>query len=360
MSADGEMTAVELYPYTAVEEGQLSFEKGDEFLIIDDDTEYENWWEVQHKRLQLTGLIPANYCARGDPDEDPAAAGSAAGLGGERRFGAAGGRGSGQVELTVFGLTPLLEGNDGEEEEQSAGYYSAAELEERKREEEQEEVDDAHVLSVLEQDEDNEENALPPHPQLVSIASAAAPSFHNKLIRLDEEKIIEGIREEPVELRVFCAKLPKAGGPFSGKWVCPSALLFCKRGAADRWRCIAQTECLANARNPKFERKLKFVHSFNQPVPRYMLSVFNVSRDSLARKVSQPDMLINCSNVLACWRQPNHPTHPSLQQAYSLTFFFLSSSYHPLLVPCRSLPPVAAVPAGAAARRDHGKRRLHG
>ncbi|XP_076319342.1 tyrosine-protein kinase Btk29A [Tachypleus tridentatus] len=49
---------VALYPFQAIEEGDISLEKGEEYEVIDDSREH--WWQVKDKFGQI-GFIPSNY-----------------------------------------------------------------------------------------------------------------------------------------------------------------------------------------------------------------------------------------------------------------------------------------------------------
>lgn len=52
---------VALYPYTAREETDVSFAKGDRMEVLDD-TE-NDWWRVVHLTTRQEGLIPWNFVA---------------------------------------------------------------------------------------------------------------------------------------------------------------------------------------------------------------------------------------------------------------------------------------------------------
>lgn len=52
---------VALYNYTAREDTDVSFVKGDRMEVIDD-TE-SDWWKVQHLTTRQEGLIPWNFVA---------------------------------------------------------------------------------------------------------------------------------------------------------------------------------------------------------------------------------------------------------------------------------------------------------
>ncbi|XP_035206286.1 tyrosine-protein kinase Btk29A-like isoform X1 [Stegodyphus dumicola] len=49
---------VALYPFQAIEEGDLTLEKGEEYEVVDDSREH--WWQVKNKYGE-TGYIPSNY-----------------------------------------------------------------------------------------------------------------------------------------------------------------------------------------------------------------------------------------------------------------------------------------------------------
>jgi len=57
----GETTVIALFEYSAAEEGELSFDEGEELIILDyDATDDSGWWEAKRKNGD-TGLIPSNY-----------------------------------------------------------------------------------------------------------------------------------------------------------------------------------------------------------------------------------------------------------------------------------------------------------
>lgn len=49
---------VALYPFKAIESGDLSLEKNAEYEVIDDSQEH--WWKVKNQHGQI-GYIPSNY-----------------------------------------------------------------------------------------------------------------------------------------------------------------------------------------------------------------------------------------------------------------------------------------------------------
>lgn len=49
---------VALYPFKAIESGDLSLEKNAEYEVIDDSQEH--WWKVKNQHAQV-GYIPSNY-----------------------------------------------------------------------------------------------------------------------------------------------------------------------------------------------------------------------------------------------------------------------------------------------------------
>lgn len=49
---------VALYPFKAIESGDLSLEKNAEYEVIDDSQEH--WWKVKNQHAQI-GYIPSNY-----------------------------------------------------------------------------------------------------------------------------------------------------------------------------------------------------------------------------------------------------------------------------------------------------------
>ena len=49
---------VAVYPFTAIEDGDLTLAKGEEYIVLDDSQDH--WWEVRNK-LGEVGFIPSNY-----------------------------------------------------------------------------------------------------------------------------------------------------------------------------------------------------------------------------------------------------------------------------------------------------------
>ncbi|GIY21737.1 hypothetical protein CDAR_291282 [Caerostris darwini] len=49
---------VALYPFQAIEEGDLTLTKGEEYEVVDDSREH--WWQVKNKYGEI-GYIPSNY-----------------------------------------------------------------------------------------------------------------------------------------------------------------------------------------------------------------------------------------------------------------------------------------------------------
>lgn len=49
---------VALYPFKAIEDGDLSLEKGAEYEVLDDSQDH--WWKVKDEN-GATGYIPSNY-----------------------------------------------------------------------------------------------------------------------------------------------------------------------------------------------------------------------------------------------------------------------------------------------------------
>lgn len=54
---------IAVYPFTAIEPGDLTLEKGDEYVVLDDSQDH--WWQVQNKHGQV-GFIPSNYVKEKD------------------------------------------------------------------------------------------------------------------------------------------------------------------------------------------------------------------------------------------------------------------------------------------------------
>ncbi len=55
------VTAV--YPFTAIEPGDLTLSKGEEYIVLDDSQEH--WWQVQNGSGEV-GFIPSNYVKEKD------------------------------------------------------------------------------------------------------------------------------------------------------------------------------------------------------------------------------------------------------------------------------------------------------
>uniref|UniRef100_A0A914WAJ5 Tyrosine-protein kinase n=1 Tax=Plectus sambesii TaxID=2011161 RepID=A0A914WAJ5_9BILA len=53
---------VALYPYDSRADGDLSFQKGDQMLLLDDSN--ADWWYVQHLRTGGSGYVPRNFVAK--------------------------------------------------------------------------------------------------------------------------------------------------------------------------------------------------------------------------------------------------------------------------------------------------------
>ena len=49
---------VAVCPFTAIEDGDLTLAKGEEYIVLDDSQDH--WWEVRNK-LGEVGFIPSNY-----------------------------------------------------------------------------------------------------------------------------------------------------------------------------------------------------------------------------------------------------------------------------------------------------------
>ena len=54
---------VAVYPFTAIEPGDLTLEKGEEYVVLDDSQDH--WWQVQNKQGNV-GFIPSNYVKEKD------------------------------------------------------------------------------------------------------------------------------------------------------------------------------------------------------------------------------------------------------------------------------------------------------
>ncbi len=54
---------VAIYPFTAIEPGDLTLEKSDEYIVLDDSQDH--WWQVQNKHGEV-GFIPSNYVKEKD------------------------------------------------------------------------------------------------------------------------------------------------------------------------------------------------------------------------------------------------------------------------------------------------------
>jgi tyrosine-protein kinase Tec len=54
---------VAVYPFTAIEPGDLTLEKGDDYVVLDDSQDH--WWQVQNKHGEV-GFIPSNYVKEKD------------------------------------------------------------------------------------------------------------------------------------------------------------------------------------------------------------------------------------------------------------------------------------------------------
>ena len=54
----GGKVVVAVYPFTAIEDGDLTLAKGEEYVVLDDSQDH--WWEVRNKHGEV-GFIPSNY-----------------------------------------------------------------------------------------------------------------------------------------------------------------------------------------------------------------------------------------------------------------------------------------------------------
>ena len=60
---DGAKLVIAVYPFTAIEPGDLSLVKGEEYTVVDDSQDH--WWQVVNK-LGEKGFIPSNYVKEKD------------------------------------------------------------------------------------------------------------------------------------------------------------------------------------------------------------------------------------------------------------------------------------------------------
>ena len=60
---DGAKLVIAVYPFTAIEPGDLSLVKGEEYTVLDDSQDH--WWQVVNK-LGEKGFIPSNYVKEKD------------------------------------------------------------------------------------------------------------------------------------------------------------------------------------------------------------------------------------------------------------------------------------------------------
>ena len=54
---------ISLYPFTAIEPGDLTLAKGEEYEVLDDSQDH--WWQVRNKKGE-EGFIPSNYVKEKD------------------------------------------------------------------------------------------------------------------------------------------------------------------------------------------------------------------------------------------------------------------------------------------------------
>ena len=54
---------IAVYPFTAIEPGDLTLSKGEEYEVLDDSQDH--WWQVRNK-LGEEGFIPSNYVKEKD------------------------------------------------------------------------------------------------------------------------------------------------------------------------------------------------------------------------------------------------------------------------------------------------------
>ena len=59
----GGKIVIALYPFTAIEPGDLTLVKGDEYEVLDDSQDH--WWQVRNK-MGEEGFIPSNYVKEKD------------------------------------------------------------------------------------------------------------------------------------------------------------------------------------------------------------------------------------------------------------------------------------------------------
>ena len=59
----GYKQVIAVYPFTAIEPGDLTLAKGEEYLVLDDSQEH--WWQVENKSGEM-GFIPSNYVKEKD------------------------------------------------------------------------------------------------------------------------------------------------------------------------------------------------------------------------------------------------------------------------------------------------------
>jgi tyrosine-protein kinase Tec len=60
---DGAKLVIAVYPFTAIEPGDLSLVKGEEYTVVDDSQDH--WWQVVNKICEK-GFIPSNYVKEKD------------------------------------------------------------------------------------------------------------------------------------------------------------------------------------------------------------------------------------------------------------------------------------------------------
>ena len=59
----GGKVVIALYPFTAIEQGDLTLAKGEEYVVLDDSQDH--WWKVTNK-MGEEGFIPSNYVKEKD------------------------------------------------------------------------------------------------------------------------------------------------------------------------------------------------------------------------------------------------------------------------------------------------------
>ena len=57
------MVVVAVYPFTAIEQGDLSLVKGEHYVVLDDSQDH--WWKVESATAEV-GFIPSNYVKKLD------------------------------------------------------------------------------------------------------------------------------------------------------------------------------------------------------------------------------------------------------------------------------------------------------